>query len=98
MALRSPETVRIFITDAWWVCDSGGGAFRMGRRTRRVSIKRRREVEFLVFVVLASAGGIALVLMRNRRPTSIDHSISEFERGLQALAPDASSRGEGSDD
>jgi hypothetical protein len=45
-------------------------------------------VPFLLFVVVASAVGIAIVLMRNRRPTSMDHSIAEFERGLRALAPE----------
>lgn len=42
---------------------------------------------FLLFAVVASAVGIAIVLVRNRRPSSMQHSISEFERGLQALAP-----------
>jgi hypothetical protein len=49
-------------------------------------------VTFLVFAVLASAIGIAVVLMRNRRPTSMDHSIAEFERGLRALTPEADVR------
>jgi hypothetical protein len=49
-------------------------------------------VQFLLFIVLASAIGIAVVLLRNRRPTSMDHSIAEFERGLKALAPDAQAR------
>jgi hypothetical protein len=49
-------------------------------------------VQFLLFVVVASAIGIAVVLLRNRRPTSMDHSIEEFERGLRALAPDAHAR------
>ena len=44
---------------------------------------------FLLFAVIASAVGIAIVLWRNRRPTSMDHSIAEFERGRRALAPDA---------
>jgi hypothetical protein len=47
---------------------------------------------FLLFAVLASAVGIATVLMRNRRPSSMEHSIEEFERGLRALAPEPSSR------
>ena len=42
---------------------------------------------FLIFVVVFSAVGIAVVLLRNRRPTSTEHSIREFERGRQALAP-----------
>jgi hypothetical protein len=45
-------------------------------------------VAFLLIAVIGSAFGIAIVLLRNRRPTSMDHSISEFERGLRALAPD----------
>ena len=38
--------------------------------------------------MLASAVGIAIVLLRNRRPNSMEHSIDEFERGLRALAPE----------
>lgn len=55
---------------------------------------------FLVFAVLASAVGIAAVLIRNRRPTTMQSSIGDFERGLRALAPvpetgtDAGSGGE----
>jgi len=45
-------------------------------------------VQFLLFVVVASAVGIAIVLLRNRRPTTMDHSIAEFERALRALAPE----------
>ena len=44
---------------------------------------------FLLFAVIASAIGIGIVLWRNRRPTSMDHSIAEFERGRRALAPEA---------
>ena len=43
---------------------------------------------FLLFAVIVSAVGIAIVLVRNRRPTSMEHSIAEFERGRRALAPD----------
>ena len=42
---------------------------------------------FLVFAVVASAVGIAAVLMHNRRPTTMQSSIGDFERGLRALAP-----------
>ncbi len=49
-------------------------------------------MQFLLFVVVASAIGIAFVLLRNRRPTSMDHSIAEFERGLRALAPEHETR------
>jgi hypothetical protein len=47
---------------------------------------------FLLFAVLASAVGITAVLFRNRRPSSMEHSIEEFERGLRALAPEPSTR------
>jgi len=49
-------------------------------------------VPFLLFALGASAVGIAAILLRNRRPSSMEHSIEEFERGLRALAPEASSR------
>lgn len=42
---------------------------------------------FLVFAVLASVVGIGAVLMHNRRPTTMQSSIGDFERGLRALAP-----------
>jgi len=45
-------------------------------------------VAFLLFAFVVSAVGIAIVLFRNRRPTSMDHSIAEFERGRRALAPE----------
>jgi hypothetical protein len=47
---------------------------------------------FLLFAVLASAVGIAAVVFRNRRPSTMEHSIEEFERGLRALAPERSAR------
>ena len=47
---------------------------------------------FLLFAVLASGVGITTILLRNRRPNSMEHSIEEFERGLRALAPDSSAR------
>jgi hypothetical protein len=47
---------------------------------------------FLLFAMLASAAGITAILLRNRRPNSMEHSIEEFERGLRALAPEKSSR------
>jgi hypothetical protein len=45
-------------------------------------------VAFLLFAIVASALGIVIVLVRNRRPSTMEHSIAEFERGLRALAPD----------
>ena len=47
---------------------------------------------FLLFAVLASAVGITAVVLRNRRPSTMEHSIQEFERGLRALAPERSAR------
>jgi len=49
-------------------------------------------VAFLLIAVVGSIAGITVVLLRNRRPTSMEHSIEEFERNLRALAPDAPSR------
>ena len=43
---------------------------------------------FLLFAIAVSAIGIVIVLVRNRRPSTMEHSIAEFERGLQALAPE----------
>ena len=45
-------------------------------------------MSWLLIVVIGSAIGIAIVLLRNRRPTSMEHSIAEFERNLRALAPE----------
>jgi len=45
-------------------------------------------VAFLLIAVVGSVLGITVVLLRNRRPSSMEHSIQEFERGLRALTPD----------
>ena len=42
---------------------------------------------FLIFVLLASAFGITIVLVRNRPRSGMDASIDEFRRGLRAIAP-----------
>jgi hypothetical protein len=47
---------------------------------------------FLLIAVVGSVVGIAIVLLRNRRPNSMEHSIDEFERNLRALAPEGPSR------
>ena len=47
---------------------------------------------FLLFAIFASAVGVTAILVRNRRPSSMEHSIEEFERGLRALAPERSVR------
>jgi hypothetical protein len=44
-------------------------------------------VQFLIFVLVASAVGITVVLLRNRPRTGMDASIDEFRRGLRAVAP-----------
>ena len=44
---------------------------------------------FLLFAVARERGRHRRsCLLRNRRPTSMEHSIDEFERGLRALAPE----------
>jgi hypothetical protein len=44
-------------------------------------------VQFLIFVLVASAVGISIVVIRNRPRTGMDASINEFRRGLRAIAP-----------
>jgi len=46
---------------------------------------------FLLIAVVGSIVGVSVVLLRNRRPQSMEHSIDEFERNLRALAPDTPS-------
>ncbi len=46
-------------------------------------------MQFLIFVLVASALGIGVVLLRNRPRTGMDASIDEFRRGLRAIAPEA---------
>ncbi len=47
---------------------------------------------FLLIAVIGSIVGISIVLLRNRRPNSMEHSIDEFERNLRALAPETPAR------
>ncbi len=42
---------------------------------------------YLLFVLVASSVGIAVVVWRHRPRTSLDSSVREFDRNLQALAP-----------
>jgi hypothetical protein len=49
-------------------------------------------VAFLLFAIVAAAIGIVIVLIRNRRPSTMEHSITQFERGLRALAPEYRAR------
>ena len=44
-------------------------------------------MQFLIFVLVASAIGITIVLVRNRPRTGMDASINEFRKGLRAIAP-----------
>lgn len=46
---------------------------------------------FLIFVLVASAVGITIVVLRNRPRSGMDASIDEFRRGLRAIAPDPES-------
>jgi hypothetical protein len=44
---------------------------------------------FLLIAVVISAVGLTVLYMRNRPPTSLDASIDDFRREMQALAPRA---------
>jgi hypothetical protein len=48
-------------------------------------------VQFLIFVLVASAIGICIVVLRNRPRTGMDASIDEFRKGLRAIAPESES-------
>ena len=54
-------------------------------------------MQFLIFVLVASAVGITVVLLRNRPRTGMDASIDEFKRGLRAVAPRDEESGSGDD-
>ena len=43
---------------------------------------------YLGFAVLISVIGGTLLYLRNRKPTSLNAGIEEFQRELRALAPD----------
>ena len=45
-------------------------------------------MQFLIFVLVASAIGITIVLVRNRPRTGMDASIDEFRKWLRAIAPE----------
>jgi hypothetical protein len=55
-------------------------------------------VQFLIFVLVASAVGICIVVLRNRPRTGMDASIDEFRRGLRAIAPEAEAAAPGRSD
>jgi hypothetical protein len=51
-------------------------------------------VAFLLVALVMSATGIAVVVLRNRRPTGVEAGIADFERSLQAIAPRRRDRAE----
>jgi len=48
-------------------------------------------VSFLLLVLVVSAIGAAVVMLRHRQPTGMQSSIAEFEKGLAAIAPEPQS-------
>ena len=48
----------------------------------------RNSVVFLLGVVVLSLLGGLVIYARNRKPTSLNAGIEEFQRELRALAPD----------
>jgi len=43
---------------------------------------------YLGIAILFSVIGGAVLYLRNRKPTSLNHGIEEFQRELKALAPE----------
>jgi preprotein translocase subunit SecG len=43
---------------------------------------------YLIIAITVMVVGISFVLLRNRKPSSMGHSIGEFEKGLDALRPE----------
>ena len=43
---------------------------------------------YLGFALLFSVIGATIIYLRNRKPTSLNAGIEEFQRELRALAPD----------
>ena len=50
---------------------------------------------YLGFAVLLSVIGVVWIYVRNRKPTSLNAGIEEFQRELKALAPDKRPEGQG---
>ena len=42
---------------------------------------------YLALAIVLSAVGILIIWLRNRRPTSLESGIEEFQRELRALDP-----------
>jgi hypothetical protein len=49
---------------------------------------------YLGMAVVLSLVGCTVLWLRNRRPRSMEHSIEEFTRELDALAPDGPQEGQ----
>ena len=49
---------------------------------------------YLGFAVLLSVLGVIWIYLRNRKPTSLNAGIEEFQRELRALAPDRRPEGQ----
>ena len=49
---------------------------------------------YLGFAVVLSALGVLWIYLRNRKPTSLNAGIEEFQRELRALAPDKRPEGQ----
>ena len=45
-------------------------------------------MEFLILAVALMAVGVAVVVVRNRRPTGFDAGITDFEEKRRAIAPE----------
>jgi hypothetical protein len=43
---------------------------------------------FLLVAVLISVLGSAILFLRHRDPTSLDHGVEEFQREMRALSPE----------
>lgn len=47
---------------------------------------------FLAIAVVLTVIGVSVLWLLNRKPTSVDSSISAFQKEMQALSPEARSR------
>lgn len=43
---------------------------------------------FLMIAVVLSVLGSLVLLLRQRKPTSVDHAVDQFRKEMRALAPD----------
>ncbi len=50
---------------------------------------------FLLMALLVSVIGLGVLWVRQRKPTSLDHGITDFQREMRALAPDERSGRDG---